>query len=101
MATDIVGGASAPRISQVRAQFLDHARVELQFRPQTLEKYGYCLKRIERILGDPLVTDITEHEIAELKSEMLKCGNSICWQIVTLAATKRLLQFCRDQLKLV
>jgi site-specific recombinase XerD len=72
----------------------------LRFGAQTVEKYAYCLKRVQRRLGDRLVTEITEVDILSLKSWMLEQGHSVCWQIVILAATKRLLQFCRDRLEL-
>jgi site-specific recombinase XerD len=89
-----------PRISEASRQFLEYARVELQFGAQTLEKYEYCLRRLVRALGDRLVTEITAADITHIKSEMLGRGNGVCWQIVTLASIKRLLLFCRDQLKL-
>ena len=100
MPTNISGGASAPTLSQTASQFLDYARVELQFGAQTLEKYEYCLKRVQRIIGDRPVTEINETDILNLKSWMIGRGSSVCWQIVMLAATKRLLQYCRDQLRL-
>lgn len=91
---------SVPRISEAAAQFLEYARVELQFGAQTLEKYEYCLRRLARTLDDISVTEITAADITGIKSEMLGRGNGVCWQIVTLASIKRLLLFCRDQLRL-
>jgi integrase/recombinase XerD len=89
-----------PRISEAAGQFLEYARVELQFGTQTLEKYEYCLSRLARALGDRPVTEITAADITHIKAEMLGRGNGVCWQIVTLASVKRLLLFCRDQLLL-
>ena len=40
-----------PRISEIAPRFLDHARVELQFGAQTLEKYEYCLRRIVALIS--------------------------------------------------
>jgi site-specific recombinase XerD len=90
-----------PRISDAARQFLEYARVELQFGAQTLEKYEYCLKRLARALGDRPVTEITARDITHIKSEMLARGNGVCWQIVTLASVKRLLLFCQDRLLLL
>ncbi|MGD1096664.1 MAG: tyrosine-type recombinase/integrase [Bryobacteraceae bacterium] len=89
-----------PRISEAARKFLEHARVELQFGAQTLEKYQYCLSRLQRALGDRPVTEITADDITGLKSQMLARGNGVCWQVVMLAAPKRLLMFCRDRLGL-
>jgi site-specific recombinase XerD len=46
------------------------------------------------------VTNIGPGDITELKSHMLTRGNSVCRQIVILAALKRMLMFCRDRLGL-
>src|SRR3984957_9620593 len=89
-----------PRISEAARQFLEYARVELQFGAQTLEKYEYCLKRLARALGDRPVTEINASDITGIKSEMLARGNGVCWQIVTLASVKRLLLFCQNCLLL-
>jgi len=91
---------SVPRLSQAASQFLDYARVDLRFAPQSIEKYTYCLKRVSCIIGDQLVTDIGSGDILKLKGEMLARGNSVCWQVIILAATKRLLLFCRERLGL-
>src|SRR5713226_8395205 len=92
--------AAELRLSEATEQFLDYARVELQFGQQTIDKYAYCLKRVRRRLGDLPVTEVTAADIVKLESQMLTAGNSVCWQVVVLAATKRLLQFCRDRLAL-
>src|SRR5882672_8067834 len=89
-----------PRISEAAKQFLDYARVELQFGAQTIEKYEYCLRRLQRSLGDRPVTEITADDVTRLKSEMLARGNGVCWQVIMLAATKRLLLFCQQRLGL-
>ena len=88
------------RLGQAVDQFLDYARVELQFRPQTLEKYTYCLHRVQRALGNKLLEDITTEDITRLKSQMLARGNGVCWQVCMLATVKRLLLFGRNQLGL-
>jgi site-specific recombinase XerD len=100
MATNPSGGSRVPRLSEAARRFLDYARIELQFSPQTLERYEYCYRRLRRSFGDRLVTDITAEDVTALKSQMLVQGNGVCWQIVMLAATKRMLMFCADQLQL-
>lgn len=89
-----------PRISEAARQFLNYARVELRFGAQTIEKYEYCLHRLARAIGDRRVTEVSAEDITAIKAEMLARGNSVCWQIVNLAATKRLLLFCRQELGL-
>jgi site-specific recombinase XerD len=91
---------ATPRIKEVAPRFLDYVRVELQFGAQTLEKYQYCLKRIERLIGDLPVTGITIDKITNLKSQMLARGNGACWQIVMLSTLKQFLAFCRERLGL-
>jgi integrase/recombinase XerD len=89
-----------PSIAEAARRFLDYARIELQFSPQTLERYEYCYRRLQRSVGNRPVTDLTAEGITALKSQMLAQGNGVCWQIVMLAATKRMLMFCADQLQL-
>jgi site-specific recombinase XerD len=91
----------SPRVSEAARLFLDYARVELQFGAQTIEKYEYCLRRLQRSLGDRPVTEITAADVTKLKSEMLARGNGVCWQVIMLAATKRLLLFCQQRLGLL
>jgi site-specific recombinase XerD len=94
------GNPKQSRISELAPRFLDHARVELQFGAQTIEKYEYCLRRIERLIGDLPVGEITIDEITRLKSLMLGRGNGVCWQIVMLSTLKQFLVFCRERLGL-
>jgi len=89
-----------PRLSEAARQFLDYARVELRFGAQTIEKYEYCLHRLARTIGNRRVTEVSAEDITAVKAEMLARGNSVCWQIVILAATKQLLLFCRQRLGL-
>jgi integrase/recombinase XerD len=80
---------------------LEYARVELNFGNQTLQKYEYCLKRLDRFVGDRPVTEITVDDITALKAQLMANGNSVCWQVVMLAAAKRMLLFCRQRLGLL
>jgi site-specific recombinase XerD len=90
----------ALRLSEVAEKFLEFARVELRFAPQSIAKYADCLRQVRRILGDTLVLDISTSDILKLKSQMLARGNGACRQIVILAAAKRLLDYCHKQLRL-
>jgi len=100
MPTHTAAPAQVLRLSEAATQFLRYARVERRLGAQTIDRYAYCLKRASRSFNDPPVTEITEADIMSLKSEMLDSGNSDHWQIVMLAATKRLLRFCQDKLHL-
>jgi integrase/recombinase XerD len=88
------------KLSQAAEQFLEHARIDLSFSAQTIDRYAYCIKRAVRCFGDLPVSRFSEAEIRKLKSEMIGSGHSVNWQIVMLAALKRVAQFCREQLKL-
>jgi site-specific recombinase XerD len=50
--------------------------------------------------GDPLVTSIAPADILRMKAQMLARDNSVSRQIVILAATKRFLGYCQQQLNL-
>src|SRR5690349_23441 len=90
----------SPRVSEASRRFLEYARVELQFGAQTLERYEYCLRRLRQAVGDRRVTEIAASDMTGIRSEMLARANGVCWQIVMLAAIKRLLMYCQDQLNL-
>jgi len=90
----------ALRLSEVSKQFINYTKVELQFGAQTIEKYKYCLRRVQVLIGDKAIRDITAADITEIKAQMLARGNGVCWQVCMLAAVKRLLLYCRDQLAL-
>ena len=85
-------------LSAAASRFIEYARVELQFRHQTLEKYEYCLKRIVQILGDKPIAEFRAEDVTRLKSQMLANGNGVCWQVCMLATVKRLLLYCREVL---
>jgi site-specific recombinase XerD len=97
----MLGNPKQLRISELAPRFLDHARVELQFGAQTMEKYEYCLRRIECLIGDLPVGEITIDDTTRLKSMMLGRGNGVCWQIVMLSTLKQFLVFCRERIGLL
>jgi site-specific recombinase XerD len=100
MPTKVRAALSELRLSDAARQFLEFARVELRFAVQSIQKYDACLRQVAQMLGDNPVTDITIDDILKIKSEMLRRGNSVCWQIVVLASLKRLLGFCQERLGL-
>jgi site-specific recombinase XerD len=87
-------GRQPPSLCQLLPRFLRHARIELQFAPQSLVKYEECLRMITRMIGDREVTSYTEEDITELKAAMLARGLGVCRQVSILSAMKRLLEFC-------
>lgn len=89
--------ASPPRLSEVVPPFLDFARVELQFRPQSLAKYRDSFRHIIRIVGDRPVTEYSKEDVTALKAHLMARGLSVSRHVSFLSALKRLLQFCRDE----
>lgn len=91
---------SASTISQVEPEFLRYARVELQFAEQSLLKYKDCFRQIRKVIGDAPVTAYGKADVLQLKSALIARSLSVCRQVGILAALKRLLLFCRDELGL-
>lgn len=87
-------------LSEVAPRFLAFATVELGFGSQTIMKYGECLRLVARWIGDQPVTSLSKQQILVLKSAMLSRKHSASRQCCILAAVKRLLSFCHDELGL-
>lgn len=87
-------------VTHISADFLEYARAELGFGPQTLDKYKYCLGRLARFYGDSSVTSLGASDLLHLKSWLIEKQTSNAWQIVMLSSLKRLLRYCRDHRKL-
>ena len=93
MLTDTNAAPRAPRLIGASQQFLEFARIELQFAAQSVAKYDDCLRQVCRMIGDHPVTEIGAVDITNVKAQMLARGNSVCRQIVILAAVKGLWRF--------
>jgi integrase/recombinase XerD len=91
---------AVPLLTEAAANFLAFATVELGFAPQTIAKYGECLRQVARWIGDLPVTELSKQHILALKSVMLSRNHSAGRQVCILAAVKRLLMFCQQDLGL-
>jgi integrase/recombinase XerD len=78
-------------------EFLLYAEVELGFAKQSLVKYADCLRQVERMLGSVTVTSVSQDDVLQLKSAMLRRNLSVSRQVSILCALKRLLQFWTDK----
>src|SRR5581483_811242 len=92
--------AGSPTLTETAPRFLAFAKVELGFAPQTIAKYGECLCQVARWIGDLPVTSLTKEEVFALKSVMLSRHHSAGRQVCILAALKRLLLFCQQEMGL-
>src|SRR5690348_9555287 len=90
----------ALRLTEAAPRFLTFASVELGFAPQTITKYAEGLRQVARWIGDLPVTELSKEDVLALKSVMLGRSYSAGWQVCILAALKRLLLFCRQELNL-
>jgi integrase/recombinase XerD len=100
MSTNNLPPLASPLLSEALPRFLAFARVELGFAPQTIAKYDECLRLVARWIGDQPVTSLSKQHILSLKSVMLGRNHSAGRQVCILAAVKRLLSFCKEELEL-
>lgn len=89
--------SAAPRLSDLAPEFLQYARVELQFSEQSIVKYRDCFRQIERVLGDLPVDHYAKEHVLELKAHLLSRQLSISRQVSILSALKRVLMYVREQ----
>lgn len=87
-------------LSGITPGFLAFAAVELGFSDQTVAKYKDCLRQVAKMIGDRPVTDYSKSDVFALKAAMLARSHSVSRQVSILAAFKRLLHFCRQDLAL-
>ncbi len=89
-----------PTLGQLAPQFLLYAEVELRFARQSILKYRDCLRQVQILIGERSVCSYSKEDVLALKAGMLGRGHSVGRQVSILAAFKRLLQYCRDELGL-
>jgi len=58
MLRDFSANNAGPLLSEASRQFLEFARVELQFSPQTNIKYGDCLRQVIALIGERYLNPI-------------------------------------------
>jgi len=100
MITTHVSASAPPLLTEAASGFLAFATVELGFAPQTIAKYDECLRQVARWIGDLPVTNLSKQHILAIKSVMLTRNHSAGRQVCILAAMKRLLMFCQQELGL-
>jgi len=100
MSTNQTPVSAPPLLTEAAGPFLAFATVELGFAPQTIAKYTECLGLVARWIGDVPVTELSKQHILALKSVMLSRNHSSGRQVCILAAVKRLLMFCQEELGL-
>jgi len=93
-------GARTPTLAEVVPGFLLYAQAELRFAPQSLVKYRDCLRQVQLLMGDAPITEFSKEGVIVLKAQLIAKSLSISRQVSILAALKRLLHYCREQLHL-
>ncbi|MFZ1627122.1 MAG: tyrosine-type recombinase/integrase [Candidatus Moraniibacteriota bacterium] len=88
------------KVSTLVEGFLDYARYELNFSPKTIEKYRDSLKSFVRSIGDKDVRGLDVQDFVSLKKEMMQRGLSEARIASVVFATRSLLNYCRNFLKL-
>jgi integrase/recombinase XerD len=95
-------GAKMPkkRISELTEDFLEYARYELNFSPQTIIKYKDALKCFARDIGDKDVETLEVQEFVKLKRVMMHRGVSEARISSVVYAMRSFLSYCRSFLNL-
>ena len=97
---DKEGASDEKKVSTLVEGFLDYARYELNFSPKTIEKYRDSLKSFIRSIGDKDVRALDVQDFVTLKKEMMQRGLSEARISSVVFATRSLLNYCRNFLKL-
>ena len=87
-------------ISSLVESFLEYARYELNFSPQTIVKYRDSLKSFIRDIGDKEVENLALQEFVTLKRKMMERGLSGSRIHSVVFAVRSFLNYCRNFLKL-
>jgi integrase/recombinase XerD len=87
--------------SALATEFLLWAKVEPQFSPETVQKYGDCLRQVWKLVGDKAITEFSKTDLLRLKSLWLSRSLGVSRQTSILLALRRFLFFCRDEKRLV
>jgi integrase/recombinase XerD len=88
------------KMSELIEGFLDYARYDLNFSPQTCIKYRDSLKSFMRDLGDKPVEQYTIQEFVKLKKQMMDRGLSSSRIAGVIYAVRSFLAYCRNFLEL-
>lgn len=75
-------------------QFLTYGRFECGFTDQTLKKYGSCLNRVVKDIGDISVEQLDLACISLVKQKIYERGAGASWIATTTYVIKHFLKFC-------
>jgi len=104
----VVGGSASygiaenaqKNMSELTESFLDYARYELNFSPQTIKKYGKSLEYFIRDIGDKPVGQYEVQEFVKLKRLMMERGNCETTIAGIVYAVRSFLLYCKNFLGL-
>ena len=88
------------RISFLIDGFLDYARYELNFSPNTINKYRESLKVFIKKVGDKNVGDLEVRDFVELKKKLIDSGVGEAYISSLVFAIRSLLNYCRNFLNI-
>jgi integrase/recombinase XerD len=88
------------RISELLEDFLEYARYENNFSPQTIIKYRDALRCFVRDIGDKAVEDLDVQDFVRLKRLMMERGVSGARIASVVYAMRSFLTYCGDFLKI-
>ena len=95
-----VGKKATRNTSEILEEFLEYARYELNFSPQTITKYRDSIKSFIRDLGDKPIEEYQVQEFVTLKRLMFERGLSESRVYQVVYAIKSLLLYCKNFLGL-
>lgn len=91
---------SPKKMSELLPGFLEYARYELNFSPQTIKKYGENLKNFIRDIGDKPVEQYEVQEFVHLKKLMMDRGNCETTIAGVVYAVRSFMLYCKNFLSL-
>ncbi|MFC1609105.1 tyrosine-type recombinase/integrase [Patescibacteria group bacterium] len=95
-----VADKKSNKISELKEDFLEYARYELNFSPQTIIKYRDSLNSLIRDLEDKPIEHLDVMDFVRIKKLMMERGLSEARIQSIIYATKSFLNYCRDFLKI-
>jgi len=83
-------------MSSLVPEFLEYARYELNFSPQTIRKYEQNLKYFIRDIGDKPVEEYAVQEFVHLKKIMMERGNCGTTIHGVVYAVRSFMSYCKN-----
>ena len=87
--------SSKPVVSTLIDGFLEYARFDLNFSPNTIPKYRELLGWFVRDVGDKPVSELTPQDFVTLKRKMMERGVGAARITASIFAAKSFLRYCR------